>query len=87
MDKYLSYLRAKLRGKVDLVVTQDIIARPEGQVATKGDTVDTEKYLHLFNLNLNSPLHSSIKIAKPLSPLSIGGFQESCRLMCKNYAA
>jgi len=71
MDKYLSYLRAKLRGKVDFVATDDLIAHPEGLVAKKGDLVDTETYLHLSHFSLHAPLDSSIKIAEPLTHSSI----------------
>lgn len=71
MDRYLSYLRAKLRGKVDFIVTGDIIAHPEGNVAKKGDIVNKEKYLELSQLNLNDSLDKLIKIAEPLTHSAI----------------
>jgi hypothetical protein len=71
MDRYLSYLRAMLRGKVDFVVTEDLVAHPEGPVAMKGDVVGAGKYRELSQLNLNIPLDSCIKIAEPLTQTSI----------------
>ena len=82
MDKYLSYLRAKLRGKVDMIVTEDIVAHPEGQVADKGDVLNTEQFLRLSQLNLNTPLASCVKIAKPLTPSAI--YKEIGELVSKD---
>ena len=82
MDKYLSYLRAKLRGKVDMIVTEDIVAHPEGQVADKGDVLNTEQFLRLSQLNLNTPLASCVKIAKPLTPSAI--YKEIGELISKD---
>ncbi|MFT6220908.1 MAG: HD-GYP domain-containing protein (c-di-GMP phosphodiesterase class II) [Candidatus Endobugula sp.] len=82
MDKYLSYLRAKLRGKVDMIVTEDIVAYPEGQMAAKGDILDTEKLLRLSHLNLNIPLEISIRIAEPLSPVAL--YKEIDELVSKD---
>jgi HD-GYP domain-containing protein (c-di-GMP phosphodiesterase class II) len=70
-DRYLSYLRTMLHGKVDFMLTKDLVAHPEGTVAKKGDIVNKEKYHELSQLNLNIALDRCIKIAKPLTQASI----------------
>ncbi len=64
INRYLHHIRARLRGKVDLIATEDIHAHPEGLVATKGDIINQQKYRNLSRLNLNTPLEESIKIAE-----------------------
>jgi HD-GYP domain-containing protein (c-di-GMP phosphodiesterase class II) len=67
MEKYLSHLRARLKGKVDLVATEDILASKEGVVARTGDIINKEHYRNLSRLNLNKPLENSLKVAKLLN--------------------
>lgn len=67
MEEYLHYLRAKLRGKVDLIATEDIIAQPEGTVAQRGETIDQQSYRNLSRFKLNSPLESCVKLSNIFS--------------------
>ncbi len=71
MDRYLNYLRAKLRGKVAFTATQDIIAHPEGIMAKVGSSIDQKAYLHYSRLNLNQTLESCIEVSDQLDQRSI----------------
>lgn len=71
MDTYLHYLRAKLKGKVDLVATSDIIAQPEGVVAQAGDIIDRKAYRNLSRFKLIEPLESYLKLNDVMSHLAI----------------
>jgi HD-GYP domain-containing protein (c-di-GMP phosphodiesterase class II) len=71
MEAYIHFLRAKLRGKVDLIVTEDIIAQPEGVVAKQGDIVDQKLFRNLSRLKLNKPLESSFTLADIFSHMAI----------------
>lgn len=71
MDTYLHYLRAKLRGKVDLIATSDITAQPEGVVAQSGDIVDRKAYRNLLHFKLVEPLESYLKLSDIMSHTDI----------------
>lgn len=63
MEKYLSYLRAKMRDKAHFVITEDLYEHPEHIVAQKDEIIDKDKYRSLSQLNLHKPLVSIIRVA------------------------
>ncbi len=71
MEEYLHYLRAKLKAKVALVATEDIVAQPEGVVAKRGETLDRKSYRNLSRFKLNKPLEACVQLEDILQTLHI----------------
>lgn len=71
METYLHYLRAKLKGKVNLIATEDIDAQPEGVVAQRGDIIDQKTYRNLSRFKLIKPLESYLELETIFSPADI----------------
>jgi HD-GYP domain-containing protein (c-di-GMP phosphodiesterase class II) len=68
METYLHYLRAKLKGKVNLVATDDVEAQPEGVVAKRGDIIDQKTYRNLSRFKLVQPLESHLQLEEIFTP-------------------
>ena len=68
METYLHYLRAKLKGKVNFIATENIEAQPEGVVAKRGDVIDQKTYRNLSRFKLITPLESSLELENIFDP-------------------